>query len=198
MKGLLLCVLALSASQPLLALDKVGITVGAGITVPTGEHSYYEEETGGHFAGSVDGPALLSGLHVRLDVLFSKTRQTQFVGGTVGFLYFPLSAGTIKPYLIAGGGLYDVGVSDLSISSNPVFPAPPPSHMTRHEIKPGVAVGGGASIELGGLQLFVEGRYVEVFTDMDIFVLRDDRIFRDHRPSSCVPVTIGVRFGGRR
>ena len=189
MKRLLLCPLVLCASSPLHALDKTSISIGGGATVPVGEYGR-DSNAGFHFAGSVGIPTRLGGCPVLLEALFSKTdsvfgygQHTQVVGGTVGFSYVLLRGRTVRPYLTAGAGFHDVAVSWIP-PSLPYPGAAPASLETRHETRPGFAIGGGASIDVGKAQLFLEGRYIVVLT---------------HDGSTgFVPVTIGVRFGGRR
>ena len=181
--GLMLC-----SSSPLFALDKVGASIGVGSTVPIGEYGR-DEQTGFNFAGSVDVPTPLSRLHVRLQALFSETdsefgaeQGTQIVGGNVGFSYVVSQGAAIEAYLTAGAGVDRVGVS-WSPASLPCVGCAPASRMTRHETKPSCSIGGGTSIDVGGVQLFVEASYVTVFTD--------------YGSTDFVPVTMGVRFGGR-
>lgn len=89
-----------------------------------------------------------------------------------GNLIFPLSAttdeGTMRPYLIGGGGLYRssfdvVGAGDSESDTN--F---------------GVALGGGVEFKLAGFSTFAEARFTNVFGDGN--------------SSRWIPITFGFRF----
>jgi hypothetical protein len=193
MMKLLVCVAVLFTSSPLLALERRGINVGGGATVPiVGEGYYTRDETGFHVTGSLDHQIASSGLRLHVDALFSRNPvhvgfaadgHRRIIGGSIGLSYSLPRGRVIRPYLTTGVGLYQVGVPHQTTSlPSPDYPPAPVG--TRSETSPGFALGGGAGIALGGAQLFVEGCYMRVLTD--------------GRSTSLVPVTIGVRFGERR
>jgi opacity protein-like surface antigen len=82
---------------------------------------------------------------------------------------------TFRPYLIGGGGVYNVkttGSSDVGTIID----------TENSETKFGVNAGAGFDFKAGSAGLFVEGRFHDVFTS------GNDVQF--------IPVTLGVRFGG--
>ena len=92
-----------------------------------------------------------------------------------GNIILPLASttaeGSIRPYVIGGGGLYRSkadgtgAASGISTDASNDF---------------GIAVGGGLEFRLAGFSTFAEARFVNVFGDGD--------------SSRCIPITFGIRF----
>lgn len=99
--------------------------------------------------------------------------KQQLVNGTANVVYsFPVAAATkVRPYLIGGGGVYnmkdkpDVGQSLGSFT------------------KFGINAGAGFDFALPGATLFLEGRFHNVFTE--------------GTSTKFIPITLGVKFGGK-
>jgi opacity protein-like surface antigen len=103
--------------------------------------------------------------------------KDRLILGTANVVYkFKTSEGsTFRPYLIGGGGVYNVkttGSSDVGTIID----------TENSETKFGVNAGAGFDFKAGSAGLFVEGRFHDVFTS------GNDVQF--------IPVTLGVRFGG--
>ena len=102
----------------------------------------------------------------------------RFLIGTGNIVYkFKTSEDTkFRPYLIGGGGVYNFkATGSTTVSGN--------FSTTGSTTKFGVNAGAGFDYKAGSAGLFVEGRFHDVFTS------GSDVTF--------IPVTIGIRFGGR-
>src|SRR6266540_395350 len=114
------------------------------------------------------------GIGVRVDALYGQTSHDGFDGNTrlIGSLAnvvfnLPVSAPMVKPYLLAGGGVYNVKITGFGADTS--------------ETKFTFDAGAGASFGAGPVHFFVEGRYISV---------------RESGGStSFLPVTAGVTFG---
>jgi hypothetical protein len=95
--------------------------------------------------------------------------------GDLVFKFKSSDQATIRPYLIGGGGVYNIkttGASDVSgVTSTE-------GSLTKF----GLNAGAGFDIKAGGLGLFLEGRF------HDVMLSGEDTKF--------VPITLGIRFGG--
>lgn len=100
--------------------------------------------------------------------------QSQLIYGTGNVLYrFSTSAETrFQPYLIGGGGVYNLDVKGDDAPAG-----------VESETKFGLNAGAGFDFKAGSAGLFVEGRFHNVFT------AGSDAQF--------IPINVGVRFGGR-
>jgi opacity protein-like surface antigen len=111
------------------------------------------------------------------DVFGAGSLKDRLILGTANVVYkFKTSeTSTFRPYLIGGGGVYNVkttGSSDIGTVVD----------TENSETKFGINAGAGFDFKAGSAGLFIEGRFHDVFTD------GNDVQF--------VPVTIGLRFGG--
>lgn len=149
---------------------------GGGLVAPTSDYGSLDK-AGWHVLGKVDVKIPMSPVGVRLDALygqtshdptFSPTGNTKLMGGLANVVFnVPLPAPMMKPYLLAGGGLYNVKISDASGSASTT--------------KFTYDAGAGVSLGAGPLHFFVEGRYVSV---------------RESGASmNFLPLTVGVTFG---
>lgn len=87
---------------------------------------------------------------------------------------FPLGAnageGSIRPYLIGGGGMYRTSSEGTGAASG----------ASNSDTNLGIAAGGGLEFKLAGFSTFAEARFVNVFGDGD--------------SSQWLPITFGIRF----
>lgn len=99
----------------------------------------------------------------------------QLIYGTGNIVYkFKTSEESrFRPYLIGGGGVYNFKAKGDDIISG----------ADNSETKFGINAGAGFDIKAGGAGVFVEGRFHDVFTTGS--------------NTTFIPLTIGVRFGGR-
>jgi opacity protein-like surface antigen len=92
-----------------------------------------------------------------------------------GNILFPLSSsmaeGSIRPYLIGGGGLYRSKVEGTGAASG--------ESESSNDL--GIGVGGGLEFKLAGFSTFAEARFVNVFGDGD-------------SDARWIPITFGIRF----
>ena len=91
-----------------------------------------------------------------------------------GNLVFPLGTsdgeGSIRPYVIGGGGLYR-GSSTIEVVG---------VSRSESDTNFGIAVGGGFEFQLSGFTTFAEARFTNVFSDGD--------------SARWIPITFGIRF----
>lgn len=101
----------------------------------------------------------------------------RFLIGTGNLVYkFKTSEETrVRPYLIAGGGVYNFkGTGSSTVSGN--------FSTSGSTTKFGINAGAGFDFKAGSAGLFVEGRFHDVFTS--------------GKDATFIPITVGVRFGG--
>ena len=129
--------------------------LGGGLTMPLSDYSQIDN-TGWHLFGKVDFGVPMSPVTFRVDGMYAQTTAqsttlgttTKLAGGTADIVYHvPLGVPGLKPYLIAGGGLYNVNPGGGS------------------ETKFTWGGGLGTAIGLGPLHAFVEARYLSVQLD---------------------------------
>jgi len=114
--------------------------LGGGLTMPLSDYSQIDN-TGWHLFGKVD-------FGVPMSQSTTLATTTKLAGGTADIVYHvPLGVPGLKPYLIAGGGLYNVNPGGGS------------------ETKFTWGGGLGTAIGLGPLHAFVEARYLSVQLD---------------------------------
>jgi len=151
--------------------------LGGGLLSPTGDYKDLDK-TGWHGLVRVDFSIPMSPVGIRVDGLYGQTsHKAQFgsgnskgIGGLASLVWnIPVPALMVKPYVLAGGGFFNLKTTIPSFS------------VDTSESKFAYGVGAGARIGLGPVNFFVEGRYVSVQTD----------------PSTkFIPITVGVLFGG--
>ena len=168
--GLGLGAAAVSAQTP------VEFGVGGGLSIPTGSTSN-GLKTGWHGLALVQFKPASSPVSFRVDASYNHLGfdggggKEKVIAGTANAVYeFATAAESqFHPYLIAGGGIYNVKAQPdvgTSVSST----------------KFGINAGGGFNFKSSGIGFFVEARF------HDILVSGPDFHF--------IPITAGVRFGG--
>lgn len=158
------------------AQTPVQFGLGAGITVPTGSTSN-GLKTGWHGTALVQFQPASSPVGFQVDGSYHQLGfdggggKDQIIHGTANIVYnFSTSSETqFRPYLIGGGGVYNVKAKpDVGVSVS--------------DTKFGINVGAGFNIKSSGVGFFVEGRFHDVLVDGPDFHF--------------IPITAGVRFGG--
>lgn len=150
--------------------------LGAGLSVPTGSTSD-GLKTGWHGTGLVQFKPAQSPVGIQVDASYDHLGfeggggKDQIISGTANAVYtFAVSSTTrVRPYLIGGGGIYNVK-------------AKPDVGSSVSETKFGVNLGAGFNYKASGVGFFVEGRF------HDILISGPDFHY--------IPITAGVRFGG--
>lgn len=164
-------VLALCAAPALSAQHQPteGIRFGFGVgpTLPIGDYGNLDK-MGFHGLGAIQLPISGSPVHLRVDVMYSQTSHdgvsgnTTLFGSTVDALYhLGDRAAAARPYILGGLGLYNVDAFGATQS------------------KLAFGFGGGLLFGLGGLNAFVEARYMSVQTSGSL---------------TFVPITVGLMF----
>lgn len=104
------------------------------------------------------------------DEVFEFSGTTAIYGATAN-LIVQREVGGLRPYGIAGGGIYRIDPS-ASVTGNQMAPTP--------STDPGVNVGVGLSFAFQETQAFIEARYHSLFTDGEA--------------TNFIPIVLGVKF----
>jgi hypothetical protein len=178
-KGVLaLGVLASVSASALAAQTPVRFGVAGGISTPSGSTND-GLKTGWHGMGLVQFLPAASPVGFQIDGAYNRLGfdggggKDQVIDGTADLVYeFKSSAASkVRPYLIGGGGVYNVK-------------ADPDLGSSRSATKFGLNGGAGFNFGAANASLFVEGRFHDVFTSGSDFHF--------------IPISLGVRFGGSR
>jgi hypothetical protein len=170
--------MASASTSPALA-QGAEFSLGGGVTTPLGNFDD-AAKLGWHATGAVSyvPPNLPVGFQI--DGTFSRLSdetdfdiKSQLIYGTGNVLYrFQTSEQTrFRPYLIGGGGVYNLDVKGDDVPSG-----------VESVTKFGLNAGAGFDFKAGAAGVFVEGRFHNVFTEGD--------------NTNFIPFTVGVRFGG--
>lgn len=168
--GLGLGATALSAQTP------VQFGLGGGVSVPSGSSSD-GLKTGWHGLALVQFLPASSPVGFRLDGAYHQMKfeggggKEQIINGTANAVYeFKVASETkFRPYLIGGGGIYNLK-------------AKPDVGSSASETKFGINAGAGFNFGASRTAFFVEGRFHNVFVSGSDFHF--------------IPITAGIRFGG--
>ncbi len=162
---------------PAQAQQRVTLGLGGGVSIPSGSTSD-ALKTGWNVFGAVAFKPAASPVGFQVDGNYQELKfdpsggKDQVVNGTGNIVYwFPVASETrVRPYVLAGGGIYYVKAKpDLGASSSD----------TRFGINGGAGFDFTLQPRVG---VFVEGRFHNVFFPGTDF--------------KYIPITAGVRFGG--
>jgi hypothetical protein len=175
----------------------IGIGVGAGILIPTGDIGNLQS-TGWNLQAFADWESRTSPLALRAEATFGSLIGKTFPGPTVtlratdlhvftitgdGVWMFRPSPGSqshTTPYIMAGIGLYHTsGSSELSSGGS----------MDLGTTNFGINFGGGIIYRLAGFATYAELRYHNVFNGA-VGV-------NGNTSAHYIPLVVGIRFGGR-
>ena len=154
--------------------------VGGGVSVPTGNFDD-AAKLGWHGTAAVRVLPQTLPVGFQVDGSFARLSDEsaldisqQLIYGTGDVLYRFQTAETtrFRPYLIGGVGVYNLDPKGNDVPAN-----------ASSQTKFGVNAGAGFDFKAGAASLFAEGRFHNVFTDAS--------------DTQFVPITLGVRFGGR-
>src|SRR3989454_11727647 len=103
------------ATVAAVAAQTASFGVGGGLIAPLSNYKD-GDKAGWHVAANVEFAIPLSPVGIRVDGLYGQTAhrnpvegKTKLVGGLVSMVYeIPVPAPMVKPYLLAGGALYNV------------------------------------------------------------------------------------------
>lgn len=164
----------------LAAAQNVRFGIGGGLTMPLSDYKTIDK-TGWHALVKADVAIPLSPVGVRVDGLYSQTDHkspatgnTKLIGGLASVVYkIPTGAPMVKPYILAGAGVFHVKQTFPSQPGTSEFSA----------TKAAFAGGAGLSIGVGPVHAFAEARYASVQTSGSTLPF--------------VPVTAGLSFGSK-
>jgi hypothetical protein len=180
-KGVAALVLLLGA--PALHAQGAEFSLGGGIGVPLGDFDESNKMGWHGLAGISFVPEgwpvgiQIDGQYQQYRIDLSESLKNRFLIGTgnVVFKFKTSEESTFRPYLIGGGGVYNVkatGDDDLGGVVD-----------TDNSITEfGINAGAGFDFKAGGAGLFIEGRFHNVFTEGSNVRF--------------VPITVGIRLGG--
>jgi hypothetical protein len=177
-------VLGLLLAVPLVQAQEAGTRfefgVGGGVSIPTGDFDDVAK-MGWHGTGLVSiTPANLP-IGFQIDGTFSRfsddtpldIKEQLFYGtGNIVYNFQTAEDSRFHPYLIGGGGVYNLDAKGDDVPST-----------VESTTKFGINAGAGFNFTAGSAGLFLEGRFHDVFTEGS--------------NTQFIPITLGVRFGGR-
>ena len=168
-----------SAQAAAAATGGIRFGVGAGLLLPMGD--YKNDDKAGWIAGA-DATYWLANapVGIRIEGSYSQTSEkstvpahkTKIFGGGADVVYaFGQTASQVRPYVLVGGGFYNVKISFTGGSGS--------------ETKFGFGGGAGVAFKVGtgGTRIFAEGKYVSVSTPTT--------------KTNFLPIRVGVRFGSK-
>jgi hypothetical protein len=171
--------LAISPVQAQDAGTRVEFGVGGGVSIPTGDFDDVAK-TGWHGSALVSIVPATIPVGFQIDGTFSRFSddtpldiKEQLIYGTGNVVYNFQTAedSRFRPYLIGGGGVYNLDAKGDDVPSG-----------IESTTKFGVNAGAGFNFSAGSAGLFIEGRFHSVFTEGP--------------NTQFIPITLGVRFGG--
>ncbi len=155
--------------------------LGGGIVVPTGSLS---DGTGTGWSGTaqlrVKPP--VSPLGFQVDAFYTRFSldgidgHTRMLGGTANAVFAFPSASPIRPYLLAGPGLYNGKTTIDGLGSS------------ESQTKLGLNAGAGFDFGMGKAQLFAEARFHAILKGTV------DVTSGDEKTAYMIPLTVGLRF----
>src|SRR2546425_4687674 len=164
------------AGHATLAAQRARFGVGGGLIAPLSDYKD-GDKAGWQVAANVEFAIPLSPVGVRVDGLYGQTShkaddgKTKLIGGLASLVWkIPVPAPLVKPYVVAGGGVYNRKVTVPSLGTD------------TSESKFAYGVGAGVNVGVGPVHLFAEARYVSVRTDPH---------------TTFTPLTVGATFGSR-
>ena len=179
LKLALLVTVASVASVAAVSAQSARFGLGGGLLSPLGDYKNLDK-TGWHGLVRVDFSIPMSPLGIRVDGLYGQTSHkapfegdgnSRGIGGLASLVWnIPVPAPMVKPYVLAGGGFFNLKTTIPSLS------------VDTSESKFAYGLGAGVKIGAGPINVFAEGRYVSVQTSGGA--------------TKFIPLTVGVLFGG--
>jgi hypothetical protein len=148
---LLIALVAIAFSTSVEAQKTYAIGIGGGAAIPVGRLSDTQKTGAAGIVALALGAAELP-FGVRFDGIYNSFPRSNAAGNTSGFrvagllgnLIYAFPASTVKPYLLAGGGIYNTRL-DLTGSKS--------------ENHSGLNAGAGVTFGIGPTAAFIESRY---------------------------------------
>ncbi len=183
--GVAVALVGMLATTSVARAQGAEFSLGAGATVPLGNYKDFVK-TGYHgLVGISFAPSSfplgiqIDGQYHRLKFKSNGNLKNQLIMGTANLIYkFKTSEDSkFRPYLIAGGGIYNskvVGGNDVA--------GPGVGNTGNTSTDFGINAGAGFDIKARGIGFFVESRFHDVFNAGS--------------NTKFLPITVGVRLGG--
>ena len=172
----LVSALALAAASPAGAQARPQLSVGGGVTLPTGDLGDFTD-AGWHGQVSLGYRPPLYPVGFRIDGAYNDLGASS--GGAdfraisvTGNVVVEAPGLVVRPYLIGGVGLYNTKAGDLDSRNNL-----------------GLNGGVGLRFRMMDVDAFVEGRYHAALGAFDAGLLGDDE-----RSAQYIPITFGISF----
>jgi opacity protein-like surface antigen len=176
---------SVSAFAPSTAHSQVYLGLGGGATFPISDLSN-SFNTGYNILASLGAHIPASPIGVRVDGMFNQlpgksepntpSFNAQVWTANANIVASLIPGAPVTPYLIAGLGYYNTSYR-INASGSTVF-----ASGNVHDNDFGLNGGAGVRVGLGGIGLFAEARYHNIFTSGTHIQM--------------IPITAGVRFGG--
>jgi hypothetical protein len=185
-KGFAALTLGMLLTAPALRAQGAEFSIGAGATVPLDTYGDVVK-TGYHGLVGVSFAPSSFPLGIQIDGTYDRLKQeasvgdrtSQIIQGTANLIYkFKTSEeSTFRPYLIGG-----IGVYNFKLVSGSDVAGPGVGNVGNTSTDFGLNGGAGFDIKTGGIGLFVEGRFHDVFNT--------------GTNTKFIPITAGIRLGG--
>ena len=185
MRGLLKGVAALTLgtllAAPALRAQGAEFSLGGGVGIPLGTFDD-AAKMGWHGLAAVSFVPNGAPVGIQIDGQYQQFKldgftdtKERFLMGTanVVFKFKTSEESTFRPYLIGGGGVYNLKTTG-NVTPGTLFEG--------GVTKFGINAGAGFDFKAGGAGLFLEGRFHDVFTSGENVKF--------------IPITVGIRFGG--
>jgi len=176
--GTVVGAVALSLVAATLEAQAVRLSLGGGVSIPTGSYGRNDND-GWHVLGAAVASSPIPNLAFRVDGMYSVTPHQGFsnghtkIGGGTASVLFRLSrtGPNLRPYVLTGIGYYDVTSTAQALPS------------TSRSALAWSGGGGLAVLGLGPAIGFIEARYLTIRTS--------------GTPTNLFPVSLGLVFGTR-
>lgn len=176
--AVLVAVLVCAASPATAQQPKVSYGVAAGLAMPMGDYGDLDK-LGFTFGAGASFALGSAPVRLRIEGSWSQTSHddvggspvegnTKILGGMASLVYPFQTAGTVKPYVLAGLGYYNVDFEFTGVGS-------------ADESKVGFGGGAGVRFPLSSASLFLEGRFMSVSTSGS--------------STTWVPIIVGISLG---
>lgn len=175
--ALVACLAAVNASAQTASGVHVGVAAGPGAPAGDSRDSFETGFNGSAFVNWIPpvSPVGLrvEGMYQNMDIepQFGEAGDAEILAGLAGAVIAP-KTGTVKPYAVGGGGIYNVDVDRPGIVSGGT-----------NNTEFGWNAGGGVAFPLGKTNIFVEARYHSINSEGE----NTERV-------KLVPVTVGITF----
>jgi hypothetical protein len=181
LKGVAALTLGTLLAAPALRAQGAEFSLGGGIGIPLGSFDD-AAKMGWHGLAAVSFVPNGSPVGIQFDGQFQQykldgtgdLKDRMLIGtGNVVFKFKTSEESTFRPYLIGGGGVYNVKTTG-NVTPGTLFEG--------GVTKFGINAGAGFDFKAGAVGLFAEGRFHDVFTSGENVKF--------------IPITVGIRFGG--